>query len=295
MSSLDRSNPNVILTGVLLAASITAVIAFTADRLVVFDIVGPTVPFAYPWRLVDPTTMARLSAWIGYALHNLFVWTIIFLARREQPKFQRQFRWYNWAMLAGNGSFVILHILQTHLFYDGLAQDVPEITALGSVALMLMIVLILETPRRGLALGKRVRFDRRFLKIVREYHGYLILVGDRLHLLVSPNRFDHRTLGWVLLHVHAVLAVGADLQPCPSQSLVDNNPRVAGAATWCTGRHHPTRNHVADVRFWICSYLYPDANARAWAQHPNSQPACDSFRTGRAGHLRLNRGDRHAP
>ena len=75
-------------------------------------------------------------------------------------------------MLAGNGGFVFLHILQTHLFYDGLAQDVPEITALGSVALMLMVVLILETPRRGLALGKRVRFDRRFLKIVREYHGY---------------------------------------------------------------------------------------------------------------------------
>jgi len=44
MSSLDSSNPNIILTGVLLAASITAVIAFTADRLVVFDIVGPTVP-----------------------------------------------------------------------------------------------------------------------------------------------------------------------------------------------------------------------------------------------------------
>lgn len=172
MKSLDNTNPNIILTGVLLAASITAVIAFTADRLAVFEIVGPTVPFAYPWRLVDPTTMARLSAWIGYALHNLFVWAVIFLARREQPKFQRQFRWYNWAMLAGNGGFVFLHILQTHLFYDGLAQDVPEITALGSVALMLMVVLILETPRRGLALGKRVRFDRRFLKIVREYHGY---------------------------------------------------------------------------------------------------------------------------
>jgi len=47
MSSLDSSNPNIILTGVLLAASITAVIAFTADRLVVFDIVGPT---RWPYR-----------------------------------------------------------------------------------------------------------------------------------------------------------------------------------------------------------------------------------------------------
>ena len=31
----------------------------------------------------------------------------------------------------------ILHLLQTRLFYDGLAQDVPEMTAQGSVALML--------------------------------------------------------------------------------------------------------------------------------------------------------------
>ena len=99
MKSLDNTNSNIILTGVLLAASITAVIAFTADRLAVFEIVGPTVPFAYPWRLVDPTTMARLSAWIGDALHNLFVWAVIFLARREQPKFQRQFRWYNLSLI----------------------------------------------------------------------------------------------------------------------------------------------------------------------------------------------------
>mgnify|MGYP004048364633 FL=1 len=69
--------------------------------------------------------------------------------------------------------FVGLHILQTHLYYDGLAQDVPEITALGSVALMLMVILVLEAPRRGLLFGRRLRFDRRFIKLVREYHGYL--------------------------------------------------------------------------------------------------------------------------
>lgn len=49
----------------------------------------------------------------------------------------------------------------------------PEITALGSVALMLMVVLILEEPRRGLFFGRRVGFPARFVGVVRSYHGYL--------------------------------------------------------------------------------------------------------------------------
>ncbi len=165
-------NRKLISIGVLFAVGTTLVIALTADRLLTFDIIGPTIPFAYPWRLVEYSALAQVSAWTGYAFHNLLVWLIIFLARRSKSGFQAEFKWYNWAMLAVNGSFIGLHILQTHLFYDGLAQDVPEITALASVALMLMIVLILEAPRRGLAFGKGVRFDRRFIKIVREYHGY---------------------------------------------------------------------------------------------------------------------------
>jgi hypothetical protein len=41
------------------------------------------------------------------------------------------------------------------------------------VALMLMVILILETPRRGLIFGKKVKFQKRFVGIVRQYHGYL--------------------------------------------------------------------------------------------------------------------------
>lgn len=54
-----------------------------------------------------------------------------------------------------------------------MARNVPEVTALGSVALMLMVVLILETPRRGLLLGKKLPFSGRFLARVKTPHGYL--------------------------------------------------------------------------------------------------------------------------
>ena len=42
-----------ILGGVLISAALTAVIGFTAASLTRFEIIGHTVPFAYPWRLVE--------------------------------------------------------------------------------------------------------------------------------------------------------------------------------------------------------------------------------------------------
>jgi len=161
------------LTGILLAAGLTAVITLTASRLAHFNIIGPTAPFHYPWRLIDPTTASHLTAWLGYALHNILAWVIIYLAKRARPGYKATFHRYNWGMLAVNGFFILLHWLQSQVWYDGLAQDVPEVTALGSVALMLMIIIILETPRRGLILGRKVRFHKQFIQIVRQYHGYL--------------------------------------------------------------------------------------------------------------------------
>ncbi len=42
------------------------------------------------------------------------------------------------------------HLVQTWLWYDGLAQDVPIWSSQGSVIVMLVLILFLETPRRGL-------------------------------------------------------------------------------------------------------------------------------------------------
>lgn len=162
-----------LLPGIAVSAAFTAIIGITAANLAGFQIVGRTVPFAYPWRLTEPTAAARLTAWSLYLLHNLLAWGILYIAQRQKPKFGDNLRWFNIAMLVVNVVFVILHIVQTQLVYDGLAQSVPELTALGSVALMLIVILILETPRRGLIFGNKVKFSQRFLQIVRHYHGYL--------------------------------------------------------------------------------------------------------------------------
>ena len=166
------TNHRYIISGVIAAAVITGIIALTGVRLSSVEIIGPTVAFQYPWRLVEPNTISQITAWAGYVLHNLYVWIVLSLARNEKPRFSADFRWFNWAMLLGNGLFIGLHILQTQLYYDALARDVHEATAQGSVALMLMVILVIEAPRRGLLLGQ-VRLDRRLIDVLRRYHGYL--------------------------------------------------------------------------------------------------------------------------
>jgi hypothetical protein len=161
-----------ILGGILTSAALTAIIGITALNLTHFQIVGPTVAFAYPWRLVTPTEVALVTAWLGYILHNLIVWGLIWYAKREKPKYTNGLQWFNWILIGANLLFAFLHVVQTQLWYDGLAQNVPEVTALGSVAILLMIIVILETPRRGLIFGKKFKFKDGFIKIVREYHGY---------------------------------------------------------------------------------------------------------------------------
>lgn len=170
-----KLNPvlNYILPGLLISLAFTAVIGLTAANLSGFQIVGKTgIAFYYPWQLREPSTAARLTAWAGYLLHNIIAWIIIFFAQREKPKFGSNLHWFNWAMIGTHLVFVFLHIVQSQLFYDGLAQDVAEVTAQGSVAVMLMIIILFEAPRRGLIFGKKFKFKEGFIQVARKYHGY---------------------------------------------------------------------------------------------------------------------------
>ena len=186
---------NTILSSVAVSFALTLVIWLTAGNLASrFDVVNEKYfAFFYPWQTHNPTTMAYVTAWVGYALHNILVWVLVYAAKREQPKYQEGFRWFNWAMLGVNGLFYLLHWVQTQLWYDGLAIAVPEVTSQASVVLMLVLILILETPRRGLAFGKKVKFHKRFMQIVREYHGYIFSWGIIYTFWYHPmeNTFGH--------------------------------------------------------------------------------------------------------
>jgi hypothetical protein len=76
-----------------------------------------------------------------------------------------------WA-LGVNAFFIIVHFLQTHLFYDGLAQDVSIWSSQASVVMLLVWVLLMENQRRGLFFGKKIRFKKELTRAARKYHGY---------------------------------------------------------------------------------------------------------------------------
>jgi uncharacterized membrane protein YhdT len=81
--------------------------------------------------------------------------------------------WFNWAALGLNAVFIVLHLVQTHVFYDGLAQDTSVFSSQGSVILLLVMVLIMESRRRGLLFGHPLGMPRTAIDVVKRYHGYV--------------------------------------------------------------------------------------------------------------------------
>ena len=126
----------------------------------------------YYWQLPDATVWTRLAAWVPYSLHQISIWFLIAYAQRAKPRYFLGLHQFNLWALGVNGFFVLLHIVQTKLTYDGLAQDMHEATSMGSVTLMLFFIILMENRRRGLFLGKPVKALYGVGDSVRRYHGY---------------------------------------------------------------------------------------------------------------------------
>lgn len=116
----------------------------------------------YYWKLPDLTLWGTITAWGGYLLHQVTVFWFI-LKRKNTDRF-----------LLLNLFFVVLHIVQTHLFYDGLAQYVPVWSSQYSVILMLSITLVLLIPRRGFILGRFRKISQDVYRPFRKFHGLYI-------------------------------------------------------------------------------------------------------------------------
>jgi hypothetical protein len=149
---------------------------------------GPT---HYFWQLPPETrdlTASQSTAWIFYAFHQTTVWATIYYAQNmygnnfaniddkiRPSKYSNDLRKVNIIALLINLFCWFLHLLHTHVWYDALAPSVHEMSSQGSVILMLVIVLIIEAPNRGLFLGETRTFrpNAEVLQIVKKYHGYV--------------------------------------------------------------------------------------------------------------------------
>jgi len=129
--------------------------------------------FFYQWQLANPTFLSQASAWLGFGFHQLLIWLTIWWAIEKSPRtYTSTLRPVNVVSLIINAVFILLHYIQTAVFYDGIAQDLPSWTAQGTVIMMLFMILAMENRRRGLFFGKKVPFRQEFYRWIRDYHGY---------------------------------------------------------------------------------------------------------------------------
>jgi len=158
--------------GIAFSLLFTLLIWWAGGRLEAIKLLPDQGPSWYYWKLPDPTVWSRITAWGFYALHQVAFWGLIYYAQTRVKSYATRLRRVNAWALGINAFFILLHFVQTHLWYDGLAQDVSIWSSQASVVLLLVWVLLMENQRRGLFFGKKVPFPKQVGRLVRKYHGY---------------------------------------------------------------------------------------------------------------------------
>lgn len=155
------------------AIGFTALIGILSPALQRFVKPEDKGPWWYYWQLAEPNFWTHFSAWALYILHQVFTWVIVIRMLKE-GNHPNKVTNLNQIALWGNLGFMTLHLIQTHVLYDGLAQDVPVWSSQWSVIFMLVIIIYLLIPRRGIAFGVNIPLKRKFYGWVRKYHGFYI-------------------------------------------------------------------------------------------------------------------------
>lgn len=163
--------------GILFSLIFTGIIFAARPYLPQIDFAPDTGASHYYWKLPNPTAITRASVWLSYLAHQGFMWYLIWKAQKDELKYSNGLHRINVIALAGNAFFVAWHLVQTVVWYDGLAQDVSIWSSQASVVIMLVFILHMENQRRGIFFGKKLNFLTDTGKFVRKYHGYLFAWG----------------------------------------------------------------------------------------------------------------------
>jgi hypothetical protein len=140
--------------------------------------------------------MGQFIVWSFYLAHQFALWGSIYWAQKNLSALKAQptkgLTKYNWAVIFINLVFITLHLVQTHIWYDGLAQDVPIWTSQGSVIVMLSVILVIENKRRGLFKG--IKLDKPFTAKVtaffRRTHTYIFAWALVYTFWFHPMTYD---------------------------------------------------------------------------------------------------------
>jgi hypothetical protein len=170
--SNQRKDLMVLWGGIIFSLAFTGLIWWAGGRLDAIELLPDQGVAWYYWRLPNPTILTRAIAWFSYLAHQITIWALIYVAQKSQLKYTTNLHKVNSYALVGNAFFIAWHFVQTHLWYDGLAQDVSIFSSQGSVIVLLVWIMLMENPRRGLFFGKKVPFSQLIIRFARKYHGY---------------------------------------------------------------------------------------------------------------------------
>ena len=197
MNKINLSDPRTskiaLWGGIAFSLAFTLLIWLAGERLNAVALLPDQGPMWYYWKLPEPTFVTRLTAWGFYALHQISLWTLIYYAQTRVKKYATGLHPVNLWALGVNAFFILVHFVQSHLWYDGLAQDTAVWSSQGSVILMLCAILIMENKRRGMFFGAKAPLSKRVMDFVRKYHGYLFAWATVYTFWFHPmvNPFGH--------------------------------------------------------------------------------------------------------
>src|SRR5512140_784743 len=158
--------------GIAFSLAFTALIGWAGSRLASVPHLPDQGAAWYYWKLASPTFWSHFTAWMFYALHQIGLWSLIYYAQKNVKRYSAGLHPVNVWALGLNAFFILLHFVQTHLWYDGLAQDVSIFSSQVSVVILLVWVLLMENSRRGLFFGKKMPISQQIIAFARKYHGY---------------------------------------------------------------------------------------------------------------------------
>lgn len=170
--SAARGDIRALAGGILFSLVFTGLIAWAGQILDRSTFLADQGASWYFWKLPNPTFWTHATAWLFYLAHQVTVWWLIAYAQSRKTKYTTGLHRFNVWALAANAFFILLHFAQTHLWYDGLAQDVSIWSSQVSVVILLVWVLLMENNRRGLFFGKKMPISQQIIAFARKYHGY---------------------------------------------------------------------------------------------------------------------------
>ncbi len=170
--TLTRQDLIAVLAGVIFSLGFTALIWWAGSRLDAIELLPDQGVAWYYWRLPSPTFWTRATAWGFYLAHQFAIWGLLYYAQTRNLKYTTRLHKVNLLALAVNAFFILLHFAQTHIWYDGLAQDVSIFSSQGSVIILLVWILLMENSRRGMFFGKKLPISKEIIRFARKYHGY---------------------------------------------------------------------------------------------------------------------------